>query len=173
MNLPWRALSQIKQTQLEPASNDNIQNQSKNNMNQSENSQQPQLAPDPKASIPKIKALLGAKDDTSRFVGLALLKSVLDNTPELRNNEESVAALWDGISPKFLDRLIRTGSKRLQKQQQTEESSGNGQKKNISDMLDLAVSVLHTFVSLLPDYAKRDDKMVNRIPHLVSALLYW
>ncbi|KAK3985528.1 Neurochondrin-domain-containing protein [Cladorrhinum sp. PSN332] len=109
-------------------------------------------------SIQKIQTLLGAKDDTSRFVGLALLKSVLDNTPELRTNEEVIVTLWGSISHRFLDRLIRTGSK-----QQSKEDANN--------MLDLAVSVLHTFAALLPGNARKESKMVNRIPHLVACLL--
>ncbi|KAK4230821.1 Neurochondrin-domain-containing protein [Podospora fimiseda] len=112
------------------------------------------------ASIQKIQTLLGAKDDTSRFVGLALLKSILDNTPELRSNEEAIVTLWGSISHKFLDRLIRTGSK----QQSSKEDAKN--------MLDLAVSVLHTFATLLPEDARKESKMVDRIPQLVACLLY-
>ncbi|KAK4241685.1 e9b59b6a-f39c-4d2a-9b94-75afe2ab05bc [Achaetomium macrosporum] len=117
-------------------------------------------------SIDKIKALLGAKDDTSRFVGLALLKSVLDNTPEVRSNEEAVVALWESIPPKFLDRLIRTGSKH--KAPDPSESS----RRDSNDMLDLAVSVLHTFAALLPEHAGQDSKLLDRLPQLVACLLY-
>ncbi|KAK4180034.1 Neurochondrin-domain-containing protein [Triangularia setosa] len=113
---------------------------------------------DSAASLQKIQTLLSAKDDTSRFVGLALLKSVLDNTPELRSNEDGIASLWDSIPQKFLDRLIRTGSKQ--------------QAKGTNDMLDLAVSVLHTFTALLPERSKQDSKLVSRIPQLVACLLY-
>lgn len=112
----------------------------------------------------KIKTLLGAKDDTSRFVGLALLKSVLDNEPELRSNEEAVISLWDSIPPKFLDRLIRTGSRQ-------KPAGSLGRESN--DMLDLAVSVLHTFASLLPENSKQDGKIIDRIPQLVACLLHW
>ncbi|KAJ4292248.1 hypothetical protein N0V88_005879 [Collariella sp. IMI 366227] len=113
-------------------------------------------------SIQKIKTFLGAKDDTSRFVGLALLKSVLDNNSELRSNEEAVASLWESIPSRFLDRLIRTGSK-----QKPAGSSG----KESNDMLDLAVSVLHTFASLLPENTNQDGKIIDRIPQLVACLL--
>ncbi|KAK4169345.1 Neurochondrin-domain-containing protein [Cladorrhinum sp. PSN259] len=112
------------------------------------------------ASIQKIQTLLSSKDDTSRFVGLALLKSVLDNTPEVRTNEDAITTLWGSISHKFLDRLIRTGSK----QQSSKEDSNN--------MLDLAVSVLHTFAALLPESPRNESKMVNRIPQLVACLLH-
>jgi hypothetical protein len=115
-------------------------------------------------SIQKIQELLAAKDDTSRFVGLALLKSVLDNTPELRNDEEAIVSLWESIPAKFLDRLIKTGSK---------QKSADTRRKASNDMLDLAVSVLHTFAALLPETAKKSPKLVDRIPQLVACLLQW
>ncbi|GAB1320727.1 hypothetical protein MFIFM68171_10937 [Madurella fahalii] len=112
-------------------------------------------------SIKKIQSLLGAKDDTSRFVGLALLKSVLDNSPELRSNEDVIVSVWESISPKFLDRLIKTGGK--------QQSSSGG---DATGMLDLAVSVLHTFVALLPENARQSPKLLDRIPQLVACLLH-
>jgi hypothetical protein len=121
------------------------------------------------ASVEKIQTLLRAKDDTSRFVGLALLKSVLDNTPELRSNEEAIVSLWESIPPKFFERLIRTGSK-----QTAPDSSASPRKDAKSnDMLDLAVSVLHTFAALLPENARQSPKLLDRIPQLVACLLRW
>ncbi|KAI1457227.1 DUF1941-domain-containing protein [Annulohypoxylon moriforme] len=111
-------------------------------------------------SIENIQQLLKTKDDTSRFVGLALLKSVLDNSPDLQGNKEVIISLWSSISPKFLDRLLRTGS-------QTGSES-----KNSKDMLDLAVAVIHTFAILLPEEAKQDSKLLNRIPRLAEAVLH-
>ncbi|KAK1701919.1 Neurochondrin-domain-containing protein [Colletotrichum lupini] len=111
------------------------------------------------ASLDQIQSMLKAKDDTSRFVGLALLKSVLDNSEELRNDADTVSGLWESISPKFLDRLLKTGS-----------STQSGQ-KDAKNMLDLSVSVIHTFALLLPDQAKRDKRLVGRMPLLVSSLL--
>jgi hypothetical protein len=122
------------------------------------------------ASVHKVKTLLRAKDDTSRFVGLALLKSVLDNTPELRNDEEAVVSLWGSIPSKFLDRLIRTGSKQ---HKSAAASSSDSSRKDTNDMLDLAVSVLHTFAVLLPENAKQNPKLLDRIPQLVAGLLHW
>ncbi|KAH6969764.1 Neurochondrin-domain-containing protein [Fusarium avenaceum] len=110
------------------------------------------------ADINKIQALLKAKDDTQRFVGLALLKSLLDSSEQLRKDEQTVQSLWSSLSPKFLDRLLRTGSK---------PSS-----KNSKEMLDLAVSVMHIFSILLPDKARSDTKLINRIPLLVSSVLH-
>ncbi|KAF4997715.1 hypothetical protein FGRMN_3660 [Fusarium graminum] len=108
--------------------------------------------------INKIQSLLKAKDDTQRFVGLALLKSVLDSSEQLRQNEQTVQSLWSSLSPKFLDRLLRTGSK---------PSS-----ENSKEMLDLVVSVLHIFAILLPEQAPSDTKFINRIPLLVSSVLH-
>ncbi|KAM0562607.1 hypothetical protein ACHAPJ_002297 [Fusarium lateritium] len=110
------------------------------------------------ADINKIQTLLKTKDDTQRFVGLALLKSVLDSSEELRQDEQTVQSLWSSLSPKFLDRLLRTGSK---------PSS-----QNSKEMLDLVVSVLHIFSILLPEQARNDTKFINRIPLLINAVLY-
>lgn len=110
-------------------------------------------------TIQKIQALLKTKDDTSRFVGLALLKSVLDNSPQLREDEATITALWQSVSPKFLDRLLRSRSKK------------SSSSKDAKDMIDIAVSVLHIFSSLLPDHCKTDASLVSRIPALVPVVL--
>lgn len=110
------------------------------------------------ADINKIQSLLKTKDDTQRFVGLALLKSVLDSSEQLRQDEQTIQSLWSSLSPKFLDRMLRTGS--------------NPSTKNSKEMLDLVVSVLHIFSILLPDQATSDAKFISRIPLLVSAVLY-
>ncbi len=111
-------------------------------------------------SLQKIQELLKSKDDTARFVGLAMLKSALDNSPELRQDEEAIVALWVSISPKFLDRLLRTGS------------GENSSQKEAKEMLDLAVSVIHTFAALLPDNEKTGSKFYDRLPRLVACLTY-
>ncbi|KLO88409.1 uncharacterized protein LW93_5581 [Fusarium fujikuroi] len=108
--------------------------------------------------VNKIQSLLKAKDDTQRFVGLALLKSLLDSSEQLRQDEKTVQGLWSSLSPKFLDRLLRTGSK--------------PSTQNSKEMLDLAVSILYIFSILLPDQAKSDAKFIDRIPLLVNAVLY-
>lgn len=117
------------------------------------------LTGDSAAALDQIQGLLKAKDDTSRFVGLALLKSVLDNQPQLRENELQARKFWEAISPKFLDRLLRTArNKKVSK----DESR---------DMVDIAVAVLHTFAILLPSDARDEKRFIGRIPALVSALL--
>ena len=110
------------------------------------------------ANLAKIKTLLKARDDTQRFVGLALLKSVLDNSPQLREDHDTVQSLWTSISPKFLDRMLKTGL--------------TPSNKDAKDMLDLSVSVLHTFSSLLPESSRDDQRFTDRIPLLVAAALH-
>lgn len=114
---------------------------------------------DPAAALEHMRGLLSANDDTSRFVGLALLKSVLDNQPLLREDVGQVTTLWEAISPKFLDRLLRAG----QNQKVTKEEARN--------MVDIAVSVLHTFTSLLPVEVRDSKRLVGRSSALVNALV--
>lgn len=118
------------------------------------------LTENPTATIQKIQELLKNKNDTSRFVGLALLKSVLDNSPELREDEGTISTLWQSVSPKFLDRLLRSGSKK------------SSSSKDAQDMIDIAVAVLHTFTVLLPVEVKTQPSLVGRIPALVSVILH-
>lgn len=106
-------------------------------------------------TIGKIQELLATKNDTSRLVGLALLKSVLDNSAQLRHDEAAVRLLWQSVPPRFLDRLLRSSSS-----------------AHAKDMRDIAVAVLHTFSLLLPDHARRDPNLVGRIPALLSVLLH-
>lgn len=111
-------------------------------------------------TISKIQELLRTKNDTSRFVGLALLKSVLDNSAQLRQDGPAITLLWNSVPPKFLDRLLRSVSR---------QSTSS---RDAKDMVDIAVAVLHTFSLLLPDHAKRDTNLVGRIPALLSVLLH-
>ncbi|KAJ8068250.1 hypothetical protein OCU04_003817 [Sclerotinia nivalis] len=113
----------------------------------------------PGATFEKMKDLLKAKDDTSRFVGLALLKSVLDNEQQLVKNTEHLQILWESISSKFLDRLLRA------------QLSGNVDKSQAKDMVDLAVAVLHTFSILLPENIRREPQLTRRTGPLVKALV--
>ncbi len=113
------------------------------------------------ATIQKIQDLLKGKGDTSKFVGLALLKSVLDNTAEVRQNEETILLLWEAVPARFLDRLLRTGFSR------------NAPAKDAREMLNLAIAVIHTFTVLLPGEKASDPRLVGRIPLLVASLLQW
>ncbi|KAK7952522.1 uncharacterized protein PG986_008250 [Apiospora aurea] len=118
-----------------------------------------QRKPSESHDVEKIQQLLRAKDDTSRFVGLALLKSTLDSSEDIRESKEVIATLWDSISVTFLDRLLKTGAKPGSKQNDAKE------------MLDLATNVIYTFTVLLPADAVTNSKLVGRIPRLVEAVL--
>jgi Neurochondrin len=113
---------------------------------------------DPSYTLEKMKDLLQAKDDTSRFVGLALLKSVLDNG-QLVQDSENLRLLWETMSPKFLDRLLRA--------QQSEKVN----KAQSKDMVDLAVAVLHTFTILLPEDSRKQKRLTGRTGPLVKAVV--
>lgn len=119
----------------------------------------PDTAGNPDAILDQIKGLLGAKDDTSRFVGLALLKAVLDNNEPLREDVNQIVSFWSAISPRFLDRLLKAG----QNDKTTKEEAEN--------MLDIAVAVLHTFTILLPVASRNDSKFVGRTEALIQALI--
>ncbi|XMA20187.1 hypothetical protein WAI453_012978 [Rhynchosporium graminicola] len=113
---------------------------------------------DPVATFDKMQELLKAKDDTSRFVGLALLKTVLDNG-QLISDPQRLRVIWEAISPKFLDRLLRA--------HQNEKVS----KADSKDMVDLAVAVLHTFSTLLPEESQKDKRLTGRIAPLLKSLI--
>jgi hypothetical protein len=113
---------------------------------------------DPPSTIEKMKDLLQAKDDTSRFVGLALLKSVLDNG-QLAQDPENLRMLWEALSPKFLDRLLRA------------PQSEKVNKAESKDMVDLAVAVLHTFTILLPEASRKQKQLTGRTRPLVKAVV--
>jgi hypothetical protein len=126
------------------------------------NRSSPSPSPSPSkdlAEIDKIKALLRSKNDTQMFAGLALLRSVLDNSPDIQTNAEAVYDLWKSIDGKFIHRLVKTGSK-------------PSIKADSKSMLDLGVSVLHAFSLLLPRTALEESKFTDRIPVLVPAALH-
>jgi hypothetical protein len=113
---------------------------------------------DPSATFQKIQDLLKARDDTSRFVGLAVLKTVLDNGQLLKDSER-LRVLWESLSPKFLDRLLRA-----QQNEKVSEAVAGG-------MIDLAVAILHTFTILLPEDSRKEKRLTGRTAPLVKALL--
>jgi hypothetical protein len=114
---------------------------------------------DPSAGLDQIRGFLEAKNDTSRFVGLALLKSVLDTQAQLREDAAQVSSLWESISPKFLDRLLRA----TKNDHVTADEARN--------MIDIAVRVLHTFAILLPEESREDKRFIGRIDSLVNCLV--
>lgn len=120
------------------------------------NAEQPK---DRSQSLDQTLALLKAKDDTSRFVGLALLKSILDNKVDFLKDAEVIRRCWAAIPARFLDRLLRAPK--------NEERS----KEESLSMVKLAVAVLHTFIVLSEDLSD-DEKSVGRIEGLVDILAW-
>jgi hypothetical protein len=116
-------------------------------------------AQDPSAGLDQIRGFLKAKDDTSRFVGLALLKSVLDTQAQLREDVVQVNSLWESISPKFLDRLLRA------------TKNDHVTAVEARNMIDIAVGVLHTFAIILPEESREDKRFIGRIDPLVNCLV--
>lgn len=108
-------------------------------------------------------ALLKKHDDTSRFVGLALLKPVLeqelsqlDDTNE-GGSAEIIRRAWGTIPAKFLDRLLKARSKEGRSRDEAES------------MVGVAVAVLQAFMGLL-EPPQTDEKFIGRVPVLMSIL---
>jgi len=114
---------------------------------------------DPEKALEQPLALLRSGDDTHRFVGLALLRSILDNKQSLRDDPTTITTCWAAISPRFLDALLRAT-----------ETEGRS-KPEARSMVELAVAIIHVFVVLLPSESRESRKMVGRTPGLVAALL--
>ncbi|KAL6716933.1 hypothetical protein ACLMJK_004845 [Lecanora helva] len=122
---------------------------------------------DTKPVVPKdlegALTLLKKHDDTSRFVGLALLKPILES--ELKDGNAStenerdalVQRCWNAVPGSFLDRLLK--ARAIEKQ--SKDEAGN--------MVALAVAIVHAFVSLLP-HPETDEKVVDRIQLLKATL---
>jgi hypothetical protein len=124
-------------------------------------------------TLARARQLLKSRSDTARFVGLALLRAFLDNSAELRSDEGILVELWRSVPGKFLDRLVRTGlgSSTASAAQDDDNEAAKEKRANGKDMLDLAVSVIHKFVSLLPDEEKQSVRLLDRMPMLMAALL--
>ncbi|KAM0285298.1 hypothetical protein ACHAQH_001487 [Verticillium albo-atrum] len=130
--------------------------QASNDAKRAEDPQTPQPNTNTNSTVlDNIRASLKRKDDTSRFVGLTMLRSFLDSSSELRYDKETILSLWDSISYKFLDRLLKS----------------NGGQDRQQSTVDLGVLVIHKFTQMLPEKSKRDKKLLNRIPVLVDAVL--
>ena len=128
----------------------------------SEKSQSPALNAPPR-NLDRPLEFLKAKDDTSRFVGLALLKPLLEQelSRQSGTEEEETRALieqcWRAIPVKFLDRLLRA------------KPDGKKTRDEAGSMVGLAVAVLHAFLTIV-EAPEKDDRFVGRVPLLMSAL---
>ena len=153
---------QIK-THKDSTSKDPQQHPSKGNMTETLETVQPPAANVLAKDLEKALEFLKAKDDTSRFVGLALLKPVLESelSQESGREEEGTRAIigqcWRAIPVKFLDRLLRA------------KPEGKRTKEEASSMIGLAVAVLHAFMTIL-ETPEKDGRFVGRVPLMMSAL---
>jgi hypothetical protein len=111
------------------------------------------------AAVDQVILLLKSRDDTSKFVGLAVLKTILDNQQELRRDPVIITRCWNAISPRFLDRLLRA------------RESERKAKEEARNMVDLAAGVIHTFTVLLPPEAENEEKLLGRCEGLLAALV--
>ena len=133
------------------------------NMTQNTESGQPPVVNTLGKDLEKALEFLEAKDDTSRFVGLALLKPVLEQELSRQSDTEEggipaiIAQCWHAIPTKFLDRLLRA------------KPEGKKTKEEAGNMVGLAVAVLHAFMTIL-DAPEKDERFVGRVPLLMSAL---
>ena len=115
--------------------------------------------------LEKALDLLKAKDDTSRFVGLALLKPVLEQELSRQSDTEEgvmramIEQCWHAIPTKFLDRLLKA------------KPEGKKTKEEAGNMVGLAVAVLHAFMTIL-NAPEKDERFVGRVPLLMSALRF-
>ncbi len=118
------------------------------------------------AALEQILSLLSSRDDTSRFVGLALLKSLLDNHEALRSDPDITAKCWAAVPASFLDRLLRSNTS-ISGNEAAEKSARSVEET--SNMVDLAVGVIHSFTLLLGSVGS-DAKLAGRTPALVAVL---
>ncbi|KAH0562935.1 hypothetical protein GP486_002495 [Trichoglossum hirsutum] len=111
------------------------------------------------AAVDRVILLLKSKDDTSKFVGLAVLKSILDNQQELRRDPVIITRCWAAISPRFLDRLLRA------------RESERKEKEEARNMVDLAAGVIHVFTLLLPSEAGNEEKLLGSSSETAALIL--
>ncbi|MCJ1265164.1 hypothetical protein MMC22_005039 [Lobaria immixta] len=121
------------------------------------NAEQPE---DLSQGLDQTLSLLKVLDDTYRFVGLALLKSILDNNVELLKDPEVIRRCWAAIPTRFLDRLLRA------------PSNEDRDKKESLSMVQLAVAVLHTFIVRFSEDLSDDEKAVGKIEGLLDIVAW-
>ncbi|KAF2763350.1 DUF1941-domain-containing protein [Pseudovirgaria hyperparasitica] len=113
------------------------------------------------AALDQIFSLLKTKNDTSKFVGLSLLKSLLDSQDSLRNDPGVLTQCWKAISTRWLHRVLIMKTNR-EKRTDNEERS----------MRQIAVGVVEAFASLLPLEAMDEPEPRDLILGLTTTLRY-
>ncbi|KAF2804014.1 DUF1941-domain-containing protein [Mytilinidion resinicola] len=112
----------------------------------------------PTAALDQVISRLQAKDDTRRFVGLSLLRTLLDKHESLRDDPAVISRCWNAIPTNFLKRLLKA---------RTTEQRSQDIAKN---MVTLAVSVIQAFTTLLDAPELEDERMIVLCGSLVAAL---
>ena len=112
-------------------------------------------------SLDSVLALFKAGDDTSNFVAISLLRSLLDERQELREDQAVITKCWNSIPSKFLGRLLK--AKPTEKRTKDEAQS----------MVSLAVAIIHTFVNLLPREIVEDPSFNSHADQLVAVVPSW
>jgi hypothetical protein len=112
----------------------------------------------PTAALDQTLSLLQAKDDTRRFVGISLLRTILDKHESLRNDPVVILRCWNAIPTSFLKRLLKA---------RPSEQRGEEEARN---MVTLAVSVVQAFTTLLDAGELEDEWVISLCGGLVAAL---
>ena len=115
---------------------------------------------DPQAALAQTLMLLKSKNDTSRFVGLSLLRTLLDTHVSLRDDPVTITRCWIAISPKFLKKLLQ--ARRTDKRSEDEAHN----------MVTLAVSVIYAFTVLLEQEALEEQQVTGLCGALIESLTF-
>ncbi|MCJ1380556.1 hypothetical protein MMC17_003664 [Xylographa soralifera] len=103
------------------------------------------ISPDRSAGLEQIFACLKSKDDTQRFVGLTLLMRYLEG---IQGDYDLILKCWNAIPGSFLTRLLRANI--------VNDKEDIRSKEEAQIKFELGVTVLHTFISLLPTQQLQD-----------------
>lgn len=108
-------------------------------------------------SLGQILSLLKEKNNTSRFVALALIRSWIDTNHDSQKNIPTLLQIWRAIPKSFLLRLLKA-----QPPKSKEDDSRS--------MNSLAVAVIHTFANLLPAEQLENENFAVFCDSLIDAL---
>ena len=108
-------------------------------------------------ALDKVLGLLQEKDDTSRLVGLTLLKPLLDNNAQFRE-PRVIGKCWKAVPLKFIIRLLRSTT--------TEKMT----KEEASNCIGIAVGVIRSFLCLSDGENTLPLGLATTIPPLQAAL---
>ncbi|KAJ1958915.1 hypothetical protein GGI12_004618 [Dipsacomyces acuminosporus] len=115
---------------------------------------------DKREQLEKCAALLSSKStDDEKFAGLLLVPKVVS-----ADDSESLEYLFDKMDVKFIERLMRTGIKQIEKQAIPESSED----REIPPMLSIAIRVIDVFAS--HSRIAQKPRMLDRVPTLCKVV---